>query len=261
MPDDQLQRQGVTRPFELADKTRLDKARDTILELKAQRRRQLQVAKQTNSEATPGTGQRSDSVRNPLLDRHMDLDVIRDLLFDANVLSAVADNLGRDLFLWRSNFFVKSEGTGENKWHHDRHFESGASPIDIYNTNNHFTILMALTDIGTDAGRIEYLSGSHLPVAGFDRDIPRHFLEAPDVVKDRITPLLLKKGQFVLFHSSLLHRSLAFGTGDGRISMVGRLARKGTEIPEYGCPNPAGGAQTEAEPIIYYRPSGILPYN
>jgi hypothetical protein len=207
-----------------------------------------------------GTGQVPNN-SNPLIDRHMDIEVFRDLFFDANLKAAVTEYLGTGLFLWRSNFFVKSEGAGENKWHHDRHFESGNEPINLYDTSKHFTILMALTDIGMDAGRVEYLRGSHQPIEGFDRDIPRHFLEAPAVVEDRITPLLLKRGQFVLFHSSLIHRSLAFGEGKGRISMAGRLARNGTEIPEYGAPNPAGGAQTEAEPIIYYGRSGILPYN
>ena len=120
---------------------------------------------------------------------------------------------------------------------------------------------MALTDIDMNAGRIEYVRGSHLPIDGFDRDIPRHFLEVPEVVQDRVTPLPLKRGQFVLFHSTLLHRSLAFGDGEGRISMAARVARTGTQIPEYGAANPAGGAQGVAEPFVYYRRSGILPLN
>ena len=120
---------------------------------------------------------------------------------------------------------------------------------------------MALTDIGMDAGRLEYVKGSHLPIEGFDRDIPRHLDEVPDVVQDRVTPLPLKRGEFVVFHSSLLHRSLAFGGGEGRISVAARLSRSGTKIPEYGAANPAGGAQARAEPSVYYRESGILPFN
>lgn len=42
-------------------------------------------------------------------------------------------------------------------------------------------------------------------------------------------------------HSSLLHRGLAFGSGERRVSMATRLARNGTTIPEYGSTNPAGG--------------------
>ena len=121
----------------------------------------------------------------PLIDRHMDVPCIRDLYFDANLQSVVAGLFGKDLFLWRSNFFIKHQldrdgrGTGENIWHHDRHFESGDAPINLFDTSNHFTVLVALTDVGMNAGRLEYVRGAHLPIEGFDRDIPRHIKEVP----------------------------------------------------------------------------------
>ena len=114
----------------------------------------------------------------------------------------LADTSGLDV--WRTNFFVKSDGAGQNKWHHDRHFENGNEPIDLFDTGNHFSILVALTDVGMDSGRIEYVKGSHSPIEGWDRDIPRHIRDVPEVVQDRVTPLPLKQGQFVLFHSTLL---------------------------------------------------------
>ena len=93
-----------------------------------------------------------------------------------------------------------------------------------------------------------------------------------------------------MFHSSLLHRSLAFGHREdewrpgyfgaptkesgsvksGRISLAARLARKGTEIPEASGSNPAGAAQAIAEPIPYYdvipeqvraNRSVVMPFN
>ena len=252
MSNDQLQQDGLAGPFELADKSGLDRACEVVLELKALQRQQNRVASITGSEIV---------APNPLIDRHMDVDAIRDVFFDANLQSALSEYFGNGLFVWRTNFFVKSEGTGQNKWHHDRHFENGNAPIDLFDTRNHFSILVALTDVDMNAGRIEYVRGSHSPIDAFDRDIPRHFLEVPEVVQDRVTPLPLKRGQFVLFHSTLLHRSLAFEEGEGRISMAARVAKTGTQIPEYGAANPAGGAQTAAEPFVYYRRSGILPLN
>ncbi len=251
IPRDQWQQDGLAGPFELADQSRVDAARDEVYRLKVLRRAQLEAQRA----GKPG------SDVNPLLDRHMDVEVIRAVFFDANLQAAVADLAGKDLFIWRTNFFVKSDGTGQNKWHHDRHFENGDAPIDIFETSNHFTLTIALTDIGMDQGRLEYIRGSHLPIDGFNRDIPRHFLDAPDVVQDRVTPLPLRRGEFVLMHSSLLHRSLAFDQGERRASMAARLARVGTAIPAYGAPNPAGGAQTGAEPNVYYRETGILPFN
>ena len=251
MVTDQWHRDGLAGPFELADQSRLDAARDEVFRLKALRRAQLQAIREGTDD--PGV--------NPLLDRHMDIAILREVFFDANLQSVVAELAGTDLFIWRTNFFVKSEGTGQNKWHHDRHFEDGDAPIDLFDTGNHFTLTIALTDIGMNEGRIEYVKGSHLPIDAFDRDIPRHIEEVPDIVQDRVTPLPLRRGQFVLMHGSLLHRSLAFGSGNRRVSMAARLARAGTAIPPYGSANPAGGAQARAEPRVYYRESGILPFN
>lgn len=252
MSVDQLRRDGLAGPFELGDKRGLDAARDAVFEFKALRRQQRLKTQETGTNTT---------YANPLIDRHMDVDVIRDLYFDTNVQSVVTELLGENLSIWRSNFFVKSDGTGQNKWHHDRHFEDGDAPIDLYDTRNHFSITMALTDIGMDEGRLEYVKGSHRPIAGFDRDIPRHLDEVPEAVRDRVTPLPLKRGQFVLFHGSLLHRSLAFGHGNRRVSMAARLVRTGTRVPPYGSPNPAGGAIARAEPVVYYRESGLMPLN
>jgi len=252
MSNEQLQRDGLAGPYELADKSGLDTVCDVVLELKALRRQLNRVESITGVENT---------VPNPLIDRHMDVRPIRDVFFDENLQSKAAELFGNSLFVWRTNFFVKNEGTGQNKWHHDRHFENGNAPINLFDNRNHFSILVALTDIDMNAGRVEYVRGSHLPIDGWDRDIPRHILEVPDVVEDRVTPLPLERGQFVLFYSTLLHRSLAFGEGEGRISMAARIARAGTEIPEYGAENPAGGAQSDAEPFVYYRRTGILPLN
>ena len=250
---EQLRRDGIAGPLNLADVSRLDEVCEEVSKLKTARRAQLQNIKES--------GESLDHVVNPLIDRHMDVDPIRSLFFDANLQAAVKELFGTDLFIWRTNFFVKSDGTGQNKWHHDRHFEDGYSPIDLYDTRNHFTVTIALTDIGMEQGRLEYVRGSHQPIAGFNRDIPRHFLEVPDVIADRVTPLPMKRGEFVMFHGSLLHRSLEFGEGERRMSMAGRLARNGTAIPTYGSANPAGGAQAEAEPFVYYRETGILQLN
>ena len=251
MSMDQWRQDGLAGPFDLADKSQLDAARDQVFRLKALRRQQLaaqRAGKETNA-------------ANPLIDRHMDVDVIRGIFFDENLQAVVATLAGKDLFVWRTNFFVKSEGTGQNKWHHDRHFENGDQPINLFDTTNHFTLTVALTDIGMSEGRIEYVKGSHRPIDGWDRDIPRHIEDVPPAVEDRVTPLPLRKGEFVLLHSSLLHRSLPFGAGQRRVSMAARLARTGTAIPPYGGANPAGGAHARAEPIVYYRETGILPFN
>lgn len=260
----QLRQDGLAGPFELADTSGLDAVCEVAIELKALQRQQNRLARLAGKE---------DLQRwTTLINRHMTFDVMRQLFLDANLQSVVAECFGTDLLLWQTSFFLKYEGVSENKWHHDRQFENGTDPIDIYDTSNHFSFVVALTDLGMDQGRIEYVRGSHLPIDGFDRDMPRISSELPEVVHDRITPLPLKRGQFAVFHSSLLHRSLAYGhrevdwrpgffgaqapetwpMQDGRISLAARLVRNGTEIPERSGSNPAGATQAIAEPVPYY---------
>lgn len=252
MSAEQLEETGLAGPYQLADTSGLDQGARVAVELKALRRQLNRVGEVTG---VPYDGP------NPILDRHMDVPCIRNLYFDAKLQLVLHELFGDNLFVWRTNFFAKSEGTGQNKWHHDRHFENGNEPLRLYDTSNHFTILIALTDIGMDAGRVEYVTGSHKPIPGWDRDIPRHIQEVPEVISDRVTPLPMERGQFVVFHSSVLHRSLEFGQGEGRVSLAARVAKRGTQIPEYGAASPVGGAHAAAEPIVYYRDTAILPLN
>ncbi|MDE0192321.1 MAG: phytanoyl-CoA dioxygenase family protein [Gammaproteobacteria bacterium] len=279
----QLQRDGLTGPFELADQSILDAVSEVAIGLQALQRAQNSLATLAGQELRHTT----------LINRHMAFGVIGELFRDANLQSVVADCFGKDLVLWQTKFFPKYEGVGENRWHHDRIIENGDDPVRVYDTSNHFSFVVALSDLGIEHGRIEYIRGSHLPIDGFDRDMPRLFDEMPEVVHDRITPLTLRRGEFAVFHSALLHRSLAYGHREedwrpgyfgapnpelrrnadirsGRISLAARLARKGTVIPERYGSNPAGAAHAIAEPIPYYRAtvdqdhgngSVVMPFN
>jgi len=281
----QLQRDGLAGPFELADKSILDAVSEVAIGLQSLQRWQ-------NTLATLA-GQEDQLRHTTLINRHMAFDVVRELFFDANLQSVVSDCFGKDLVLWQTKFFPKYAGVGENRWHHDRIIENGSDPIRVYDTSNHFSFVVALSDLDMEHGRIEYIRGSHLPIDGFDRDMPRLFDEMPEVVHNRITPLTLKRGEFAVFHSALLHRSLAYGHREedwrpgyfgapdpelrrdadirsGRISLAARLARKGTVIPERWGSNPAGAAHAIAEPIPYFdaipekfrgNRSVVMPFN
>jgi 3-oxoacyl-[acyl-carrier protein] reductase len=91
------------------------------------------------------------------------------------------------------------------------------------------------------SGVMEFIPGSHLPQDSYDRDVrpfhkrtlSEHFLDMPSHLLDKRVKVPLKKGQFMLFHSALLHRSLpALGQNINRYSLVARLCLNSTEIPE-----------------------------
>ena len=245
---EQLQEYGLTGPFDLADKSLVDDVCTIGIELQALQRQQnivLQLAGQEPQFRTK-------------IDRHMEFKAMRDLCLDDNVKAVVSEHFGDNLFIWGSVFQLKSEGVSENIWHHDRAYENGRDQITLYDTTNHFSILFALTDIGHGAGRIEYVKGSHQPIDGWNRDI-RFMKQVPDMLNDRIETLTMKRGEFVVFHSQIMHRSLPFEYGEPRISLAVRLARKGTEIPEYYPQNPNPAAETQG--IARFKPSETFSFN
>jgi ectoine hydroxylase-related dioxygenase (phytanoyl-CoA dioxygenase family) len=175
-----------------------------------------------------------------LKDRHIKSSIVKDIFNDENLRLNVKKFFGCDLLLWRSNFFIKQLGTDETPWHHDKHFENGDIPLDFQDIENHFSILIAVTDIQESGGVMEFILGSHRPIKTLDRDLRpfhkktgnEHFIDIPTDIDLNIIQLPLTKGQFVLFHSGLLHRSLPFLNGERRISMIGRLTTKNVKIPE-----------------------------
>ena len=210
MSKDQLEQNGLTGPFDLADRAVIEALSEAVLRL--------------------NESKKGDRHVNPeLVDRHRDFRVVREIFSDANLRSATTTCFGGGLLLWRSNFMVKDEGSRGASWQHSRLFEDADDPLDIYNTDNHFTVLLAVTGM-----RFAYIRGSHLPIEGLDRtQLGRHVVELPDRIQDRVCQMEFEPGQFALFHSSLLHRNQPIPRADlPAILMVGRLVRAGTRIPE-----------------------------
>jgi len=136
MPNEQLERDGLAGPFELADKSNLDTLCEIALELEALQGKQNKLARMAGLE---------DQQRwSTIINRHMAFKPIQDLYRDANIQSVVADCFNTDLVLWQTKFFPKYPGVGENYWHHDRIIENGDDPINIYDTTNHFSVVVAL---------------------------------------------------------------------------------------------------------------------
>lgn len=210
MSKDQLGQNGITGPFDLADRSVAGALSEVVLRLNASKKDDRHV--------------------NPeLVDRHRDFTVIRKVFSDANLQSATTTSFGAGLLLWRSTFIVKDVHSREASWQHSRLFENGDAPLDIYNGDNHFTVLLAVSGMG-----FAYIRGSHLPIEGFDRaGLERHVGGFPDSVQEREREMTFEPGQFALFHSSLLHRNQPILRADPPgILMVGRLVRDGTKIPD-----------------------------
>ena len=172
---------------------------------------------------------------------HFSSEVCRVLISSAKLASAVQQSFGSELKLWRTNVFKKEQGSGEISWHHDRHFEDGDKEINFFNLKNHYSILLALTDMNEETGLMEFIPTSHLPSSEFERDIRplhirtlnEHYLSLPSKLVNKRVKVPLNKGQFMLFHSGILHRSLPAKTNRKikRYSLVARLCTNETNVP------------------------------
>ena len=183
-----------------------------------------------------------DNCRQGYKNVHVRSGICRLLLSSNNLSQKIKEQFGEDLKLWRTNAFKKVSGSGEVRWHHDRHFENADSQLDYFNLANHFSVLVALTDMDETTGIMEFIPGSHLPSHGYNRDKrpfhmrspEEHFLDIPHAMLSKKVRVPLKKGQFMLFHSGLLHRSLSAAESSKvcRYSLVARLCKFATEIPK-----------------------------
>lgn len=202
-----------------------------------------------------------NGIIGPFYFKDMDLvDDVREAVYSAEVLKDIHVNnasvlaLLRDpaLFeklsffsesnykLWRTNGFYKSTtSSNEVAWHHDKHFQNGDESIDLRELGQHISVLIALDDVHEGNGAFEYVCGSHKDDLTLNRDLrpyhlkntDEHFINVPmDAVSVNLLPM--KKGQFALFHSALLHRTKPYLYGDKRVNLVARLCSQNVVIPD-----------------------------
>jgi len=177
-----------------------------------------------------------------LYGRHRDVAAIREVLNDTNLRRKLTELCSGNLVLWRTNFFIKMPGSDEIGWHHDKHFQSAESgQIDFNEIRSHFSVCLALGDMNEKNGSLEVIPGSHLELPGFQRDtrpyysrpIDDHFVDTiPDVYLQQRRSVSIQSGEFLVFHSALMHRSLPYESGPPRVSFVSRFVDNSVSIPE-----------------------------
>lgn len=178
------------------------------------------------------------------VNRHRDLPAVLALFNDPALLDQLKQNSRASFTLWRTNLFGKGLGgatMGGIGWHHDKHFQNSESDVDFDEIGAHLSVLVALQDMTLENGAFELLPGSHRHVAGLARDArpfhrratEEHFMTLPSDLESRRIQITLRQGEFLLFHSALLHRSLPYQSGNTRISLTGRLVRDDILVPDH----------------------------
>jgi len=173
---------------------------------------------------------------------HIESASVRHLLSDPGLVAYVRRLCGDNHVLWRSAFFFKSIGSREIGWHHDKHFhQDGDEEIHLDDIGSHYSVLFGITPMDQTTGLIEFLPGTHLTNDAIKRDLrPRylylnesHIMENfSDEIMEQRRAVPIPAGSFVVFHSSILHRSLPHTGGPNRLGLAIRLVRANLKTPK-----------------------------
>lgn len=191
-------------------------------------------------------------------DRHLDIDLLAEHIFNARIVDRVTSILGPDVICWRTEFFPKYPGDEGTDWHQADTFANASGKPQLLwpgETEGEFgkgtlTVWTAFTDSTKENGCLQLMPGTHhkmnydetggmsfqeerinsLQKDGLSRGFfgydYRELQVDPDWKPDesQAFPLVMRKGQAVIFWSTLMHASLP-NTSTGKNYRMGFASR------------------------------------
>jgi non-heme Fe2+,alpha-ketoglutarate-dependent halogenase len=175
-------------------------------------------------------------------DRHLDIDLLAEHVCNTEVVDRVADLIGPDLLCWRSEFFPKYPGDEGTDWHQADTFANASGKPQLLwpgESEDDFgagtiTVWTAFTESTRENGCLQIIPGTQHKM-NYDEtknmryDEQRINSEVKDGVRrgffgydyrelqfdpdwrpneEDAVPLVMEKGQCVIFWSTLMHASL-----------------------------------------------------
>jgi chlorinating enzyme len=189
-----------------------------------------------------------------LRDRHLESRAVLDVFTHPAVVERIAQLLGPDLLIWRSQFFPKGPGEGGTAWHQasvymlDNMLAPTVQPPDLRDLFQ-LTVWVAITDATIEGGALRIVPGTNKEiypqlVEDFDPTKHEHEKEARFGTKilkigyptetAKIVDIPMKAGEFFIFSERTIHGALPNVTKDvHRLGMSARYITPGTK-----CYNP-----------------------
>jgi non-heme Fe2+,alpha-ketoglutarate-dependent halogenase len=191
-------------------------------------------------------------------DRHLDVDLLSEHIMHPRIVDRVVSILGRNVLCWRTEFFPKYYGDEGTDWHQAATFANASGRPQILwpardglaPFGGTITVWTAFTDSTRENGCLQLMPGTHrfmhydeskamgydpgqINVAekegvrrgffGYDyRELQKDPEWKPD--ESKAFPLVMERGQCVIFWSTLLHASLPH-TGSRKDHRIGFAAR------------------------------------
>ncbi len=175
-------------------------------------------------------------------DRHLDCECLYQLIKRPELTERLAQILGPNLLLWRSQVFLKPPGAPEVTWHQastylmERIFRPALYPQDI-NQLFQLTTWLAFDDVKLENGALQFATGSHKKIntmriggskaASFSR--AKISLEY-DIDPDKLATMEMQAGQFVIFTERVVHGSPPNRSDRRRWGMAFRTIRPDVQV-------------------------------
>ncbi|TVZ40270.1 non-heme Fe2+,alpha-ketoglutarate-dependent halogenase [Alteromonadaceae bacterium 2753L.S.0a.02] len=192
-------------------------------------------------------------------DRHLDIELLAKHIVNKKITDRVASLIGEDVMCWRSEFFPKYPGDEGTDWHQAATFANASgTPQILWPEENGerfggtITVWTAFTDSTLENGCLKLMPGTH-DAMNYDESKTMKYDESTINTKEKdgkksgffgydyrelqidpnwkpdeskAFPLVMKKGECVIFWSTLMHASLPHSgkTQDMRLGYVGRYA-------------------------------------
>lgn len=227
----QFDRDGVIGPFTIYEPEEMDEYW-----------KQTRLAVLNRSNAAYPLDEVSGTTNIANYDRHLDVDFLSRHVCNPKIVDRVVSILGRNVLCWRTEFFVKHAGDEGTDWHQaDTFANASGSPQILWPTEDTsagkggtLTVWTAFTDATLTNGCLQVIPGSHHHMhydeskkmeyrpeqvntvekdgvrRGFFGYDYRELQVDPDWVPDesKAVPLVMRRGQCVMFWSKLMHASL-----------------------------------------------------
>lgn len=155
--------------------------------------------------------------------RHLDSPIVMSACTTPQILTHIASALGRDIVLWRSNFFTKPPGSPELGWHRDSDHWG-----DILRPRRNVSAWLALDRATVENGCLRVIP--RLPGLSAEPSADPKFVLCDDGLLATAIDVQLEPGEYMLFDESLVHGSYSNTTEQARLGLAIRFTTPDVEV-------------------------------
>jgi len=183
---------------------------------------------QIENEILTGSSKKSDK----LMSRHMDCQVIRDIVSQKSVLQYITNLLGSDILCWNTYLWNKEPGGLEIPWHQDIDYWPIEPPVTV-------SAWIAIDEVTIANSCPQIIPKSHkkrCPTLPSDGTLFSTMADPDHYDASEAIDMVMKPGEFFIFNERTLHHSNPNHSDKRRLGMSARYCPPWVLVNEQGGP-------------------------